>query len=383
MKIILFANTDWYLYNFRLPLAKFLKEKGIEIVLISPHGDYVSRLKEAGFRHISLPMERRSLNPWQEAKLLTHLTKLYTKEKPDLVHHFTIKSVIYGSLAAQLAGIQARVNAVTGLGHVFTSKSWQARLLRPLVKSLFRIALRGQQSRLIVQNPDDYQSFLETRLAPLNSLRLIRGSGVDTERFQPSHPSPAEVENRQVLRVLLATRLLWEKGIGEYVEAARLLKPRYPFIEFLLAGSPDSGNPASVPPEQIMAWEREGMITALGQVENMENLLRQVDLAVLPSYREGTPRSLLEAAACGLPIVTTDVPGCREIVQPGVNGLLVPCRNAQKLAVAIQEMVENPEARTRMGKASRAKVLAEFDQRIVLEKTYEVYREVLPSLAEN
>lgn len=384
MKILLFANTDWYLYNFRLPLAKFLQQKGIEVILVSPLGTYVSRLEEHGFRHVALKMERRSLNPWKEAKLLTHLTQLYAIEKPDLVHHFTIKSVIYGSLAAQLAGIQARVNAVTGLGHVFTSKSWQARLLRPLVKSLFRIALRGQQSRLIVQNPDDYQSFLKARLAPPHSLRLIRGSGVDTERFQPSNPGLAEVENRQVFRVLLATRLLWEKGIGEYVEAARLLKLRYPFIEFLLAGSPDSGNPASVPSEQIMAWEREGMITVLGQVEKMEQLLKQVDLVVLPSsYGEGVPRSLLEAAACGLPIVTTEVPGCREIVQHGVNGLLVPCRNAQKLAVAIQEMVENPEARTRMGKASRAKVLAEFDQRIVLEKTFEVYREVLPSLAEN
>lgn len=377
MKILLFANTDWYLYNFRLPLAKFLKEKGLEVVLISPPGTYVSRLEEQGFRHISLPMERRSLNPWQEAKLLTHLTKLYTKEQPDLVHHFTIKSVIYGSLAAQFAGIKARVNAVTGLGHVFTSHSWQARLLRPLVRSLFRIALRGPQSRLILQNPDDYQSFIEARLAPSNSLRLIRGSGVDTERFQPSPPNHREEGKTRVFRVLLATRLLWEKGIGEYVEAARILKPRYPSIEFLLAGSPDHGNPASVPPEQILVWEREGMITALGHVENMENLLRQVDLAVLPSYREGTPRSLLEAAACGLPIVTTDVPGCREIVQQSVNGLLVPVKNAQALAEAIRYLVENPQERTKMGKAGREKVLAEFDQRIVLEKTFEVYREVL------
>lgn len=379
MKILLFANTDWYLYNFRLPLANFLKHKGIEVVLISPPGTYVSRLEEQGFRHISLQMERRSLNPWKEAKLLTHLTQLYATEKPDLVHHFTIKCVIYGSLAAQMAGIQPRVNAVTGLGHVFTSNRWQARLLRPLVRSLFRIALRGQQSRLILQNPDDYQSFIEARLAPPESLRLIRGSGVDTERFQPRVPLP--LGEGAGVRVLLATRLLWEKGIGEYVEVARLLKPRYPSIEFLLAGSPDPGNPASVSPAQILAWEEEGIITTLGHVEKMEELLKSVDLAVLPSYREGIPRSLLEAAACGLPVVTTDAPGCREIVQPGVNGLLVPCRNTQALAEAIQLLVENPLERIRMGKASREKVLAELDQRIVLEKTFEVYREVLPSLA--
>lgn len=377
MKILLFANTDWYLYNFRLPLAKFLQQKGIEVVFTSPPGDYVSLLEEQGFRHISLQMERRSLNPWKEVNLLIQLANIYLKEKPDLVHHFTIKCVIYGSLAAQLVGIKARVNAVTGLGHVFTSNSWQARLLRPLVKTLFRIALRGQSSRLILQNPDDYQTFLTTRLISPKHLRLIRGSGIDTERFQP--PPPLSLKEKESRKVLLATRLLWEKGIGEYVEAAKILKPRYPSLEFLLAGSPDPGNPASVPLEQILVWEQEGMITRLGHVDNMEELLRQVDIAVLPSYREGTPRSLLEAAACGLPIVTTDVPGCREVVQHEVNGLLVPVKNAQKLAEAIQRLADHSEERTRMGKAGREKVLVEFDQRIVLEKTFEVYQEVWSS----
>lgn len=377
MKILFFANTDWYLYNFRLPLAKFLKEKEIEVILISPPGNYVSRLEEQGFRHIPLPMERRSLNPWREAKLLTYLTKLYASEKPDLVQHFTIKCVIYGSLAAQLAGITARVNAVTGLGHVFTSNHWQARLLRPVVKMLFRIALRGKASRLILQNPDDYQSFVTAKLISPEHLRLIRGSGVDTQRFQPLSPPRQGGE----FRVLLATRLLWEKGIREYIEAARIIKQKQPTIEFLLAGSPDAGNPASVSPEQITRWAQEGVVTVLGHVDDMENLLKQVDLAVLPSYREGTPRSLLEAAACGLPIVTTDVPGCREIVAHHVNGLLVPPKDSRALAEAIQFMRDNPKERMQMGISGRKKVLAEFDQQIVLDKTLAVYQELYSTLA--
>ncbi len=372
MKIILFANTDWYLYNFRLPLAKYLREKGLEVILVSPPGSYGPKLEENGFRWISVPMERRSLNPWKEFKLLRHLKKLYAKEKPDLVHHFTIKNVVYGSLAARMAGIKPRVNAVTGLGHIFTSNGWLARLIRPIVSRLLRVALQGDKSLLILQNPDDYQAFVKAGLVLPKNSRLIRGSGVDTERFKPSS------QKRQgVFRVLLATRLLWEKGVGEYVEAAKNLKSHNQAIEFLLAGSPDPGNPASVPPAKIEAWAREGIITALGHLDKMEDILNEVDLVVLPSYREGLPRILLEAAAYGLPIVTTDAPGCREIVADDVNGFLVPCKDSAALATAIQRILDNPEERARMGAASRSKVLAEFDQKIVLRETFDVYRELL------
>jgi len=372
MKILLFANTDWYLYNFRLPLAKYLREKGLEVILVSPPGGYGPKLEENGFRWISVPMERRSLNPWKEFKLLRHLVKLYAKEKPDLVHHFTIKNVVYGSLAARMAGIKPRVNAVTGLGHIFTSNGWLARLIRPIVSRLLRVALQGDESLLILQNPDDYQAFVNAGLVLPKDIRLIRGSGVDTERFKPSS------QKRQgVFRVLLATRLLWEKGVGEYVEAARNLKSHNQAIEFLLAGSPDPGNPASVPQAQIDAWAREGIITALGHLDKMEDILNEVDLVVLPSYREGLPRILLEAAAYGLPIVTTDAPGCREIVADDVNGFLVPCKDSAALVTAIQRILDNPEERARMGAASRSKVLAEFDQKIVLRETFDVYRELL------
>ncbi len=370
MKVLLFANTDWYLYNFRLPLANYLKEQGLEVVLVSPAGSYSSRLKAKGFRWVPVKMERRSLNFWTEFKLLIHLTKLYAKESPDLVHHFTLKCVIYGSIAACLAGVKRQINAITGLGHIFTSNNSFANLLRPFVSMLLRIVLYGSKSRLILQNHDDYNFFTQTGLSKPQTTRLIRGSGVDTEKLKQ-----LTVNETGKFKVLLATRLLWEKGVGEYIEAARLC--HNDAMEFLLAGSPDDGNPASVSQQQILAWQAEGIINLIGHIDNIETILSQVDLVVLPSYREGVPRILLEAAACGLPIVTTDAPGCREIVVDGVNGLLVPCKDSIALAKAIQYMKDHPSERVRMGAASREKVVKEFAQNIVFKKTFDVYKELL------
>jgi glycosyltransferase involved in cell wall biosynthesis len=371
MKVLLFANTDWYLYNFRLNLANYLKQQGLEVVLVSPAGSYGSRLQAKGFRWIPINMERSSLNVCTEFKLLIHLTKLYLKESPDFVHHFTLKCVIYGSIAARLAGIQRQINAITGLGHVFISNNSLAHLLRPFVSFLLRIVLHSSKSRLILQNHDDYNIFTQTSLSKPQTTRLIRSSGVDTDKFKQLRLH----HSRGKFKVLLATRLLWEKGVGEYIEAARLCHSDA--MEFLLAGSPDDGNPASVPAKQIMIWQTEGIINYIGHIDNIENILSKVDLVVLPSYREGVPRILLEAAACGLPIVTTDAPGCREIVVNGVNGLLVPCKDYIALAKAIEYMKDHLSERIRMGAASRAKVVKEFAQNIVLKKTFDVYKELL------
>jgi len=370
MKVLLFANTDWYLYNFRLPLANYLKEQGLDVVLVSPAGSYSSRLKAKGFRWVPVNMERRSLNFWTEFKLLINLTKLYAKESPDLVHHFTLKCVIYGSIAARLAGIKRQINAITGLGHIFTSNNSLANLLRPFVSMLLRIVLHGSKSRLILQNHDDYQFFTQNGLSKPETTRLIRGSGVDTKKFKQ-----LTVTHNGKFKILLATRLLWEKGVGEYIEAARLCNNDA--IEFWLAGSPDDGNPASVSQEQVITWQAEGIINLIGHIDNIQTILTQVDLVVLPSYREGVPRILLEAAASGLPIVTTDAPGCREIVVDGVNGLLVPCKDYIALAKAIQYMKDHPLERVQMGAASREKVVKEFAQNIVLKKTFDVYKELL------
>ena len=384
-KAVLFANTDWYLWNFRLPLASRLKDSGFDVLLVSPPGPYGARLRDAGFRWQALAMDRLSLNPWREMRVLADLVRLYWRERPDIVHHFTIKCVVHGAVAAALTGVPARVHAVIGLGYVFTSPALKARLLRPLVRRLLRRALTIRGSRLILQNAGDLAAFQRMRLADVRRMRLIEGSGVDTGRFRPA---AEPVLSGRTTQVLLASRLLWDKGISEYVEAARTLRAASLPIRCLLAGAPDPGNPASIPQAQLDAWAAEGIIELLGQVEDMPAQLARTDIAVLPSYYgEGLPKSLIEATACALPLITTDVPGCRDVVTDGQDGLIVPVRNAPALAAAIRALHEDPKRARQLGRAARRKALAQFDERIVISRTLEVYaelsgaREVLTSLA--
>jgi glycosyltransferase involved in cell wall biosynthesis len=372
LKIILFANTDWYLYNFRRSLANALCDAGHDVLLISPLGIYGEKLRNLGFRWTPIPMNRRSLNPFREFTLLLWLRKLIRQEQVDLVHGFTIKCAVYGSLAAKLAGVSASVSAVAGMGYVFTSNDLRARLLRPIVRSLMRLALNGQRSRLILQNRDDVELFRATGCVDQSRIQLIPGSGVDCSRFTARTSS---LENKP-FRVLLASRLLWDKGIAEYIDAARALKAEKRTISFLLAGNPDPGNPASVPESVVKEWENEGLIEWLGHIDDMPSLFSTVDLVVLPSYREGLPKTLIEAAACGLPIITTDVPGCREVVINEVDGLLVPAQNATALKHAIARLQDNPEFSAKLGATAREKALAQFDERIVIEQTLAVYEEL-------
>ena len=376
VKILLFANTEWYLYNFRLALARALRAAGAEVVLLSPDGPYGARLRAEGFRWIALPMKRRSLNPIRELQLLWRLVRLYRREQPAVVHHFTIKCVVYGSLSARIAGVSRRINAVTGMGYVFANEEQRARALRPFVRWLMKLALGGKQTCLILQNSDDFDAFQCAGLVDKERVRLIRGSGVDTTRFRPHF---GLARDQRPFRLLFAARLLWDKGIKEYVEAARLMKADGLNIEFWVAGSPDPGNPSSVPAETVRNWADAGLIRPLGHVEDMAHWLSQVDAAVLPSYREGAPKSLIEAAACGLPVISTDTPGCREVVEHNVNGLLVPPRDAKALAAAIRSIYHRPDERRRMGAAGREKILREYDEKLVLAKTLDVYRELVPA----
>lgn len=372
-KVILFANTDWYLYNFRRSLALALQDAGYELLLISPTGPYGERLRALGLRWEPLPMDRRSLHPWREALLLAHLWRLFRRERPALVHGFTIKCAVYGALAARLAGVRARISAVAGMGYVFTSNDAKARLLRPLVRALMHVALDGRDARLILQNPDDVALFERARLVARGHIRLIQGSGVDCTRFAPSARSPGDGR----FRVLLPARLLLDKGLIEYVEAAHLLRAEGRDIEWLLAGTPDPGNPAAVPEPTVQGWVDAGLVTWLGHVEDMPSLFASVDVVALPSYREGLPKGLIEAGASGCALVTTDVPGCREVVTDSVDGLLVPARNAEALAAAIARLHDDPALVARLGEAARLKALAEFDERIVIARTLAVYRELL------
>ena len=379
MKAVLFANTDWYLYNFRRALALALQRQGYEVLLISPAGPYGDKLRALGLRWESVPMARRSLNPLREAALLWHLVRLLRREQPVLMHGFTIKCAVYGSLAARLAGVPARVNAVAGMGYVFTSPQLKARLLRPVVRGLLRLALGGSGARLILQNADDVALFRRAGLVDPEHMRLIRGSGVNCAQFAAGMRARPPGDGR--MRVLLASRLLWDKGLAEFVAALRQLRLQGRTVHALLAGMPDPGNPATVPEATIREWVAEGLVSWLGHVDDMAGLLGSVDVVVLPSHREGLPRTLVEAAACGLPLITTDVPGCREVVSDGVDGLLVPKGDSKALAQAIRQLQDDPELARRLSVAARLKARSQFDEHIVIQRTLEVYAELCESPA--
>jgi glycosyltransferase involved in cell wall biosynthesis len=377
LKFILFANTDWYLYNFRLSTARALQARGVDVVMVSPPGDFGPRFAQHGVRWVPLRMQRASLNPLREAGTLAGLVALLREERPDLLHSFTLKCAVYGALAARAAKVPAYVNAVTGLGYVFASDRMKARVLRPMVSALMRVALGSKRSRVILQNPDDALAFQSLRLAPPQHIRLIRSSGVDIARF---NADGRDARSDGALRVLLAARLLKEKGVHEFAEASARLRAEGRDIRFLLAGMPDEGNPSSVTREQVEHWQAQGLVRWLGHVDDMPALLRDVDVMALPSYyREGVPKSLIEAAACSIAIVTTDLPGCREVVtRDGHDGLHVVPRSAESLARVLARLDDDRALLRLLGARAREKALADFDERVVIRRTCEVYDELLP-----
>jgi glycosyltransferase involved in cell wall biosynthesis len=318
-------------------------------------------------------MARRSLNPFRELALVLWLRQLLCRERVDLVHGFTIKGAVYGALAARLAGVSARVSSIDGLGYVFASDDFKAQLLRPLVRAMLRLALNGKNTRLILLNRDDVAMFQQARLMDPALVRMIPGAGVDCKRFSFG----GHRVNGQPLRVLMAARLLWDKGLSEYVASARMLKAQGRQIEFLLAGTPDPGNPKSVPEGTVQSWVDEGLINWLGHVSDMPALLATVHVVALPSYREGLPTTLTEAAACFIPLVTTNVPGCRDVVTHELDGLLIPVRDADALAHAIARLDDDPDLCARLGAAARAKALVQFEERIVIDSTLAVYAELI------
>lgn len=368
MKILLVSNTDWYLYNFRLPLARFLRENGYEVALVSPSGPYSQRLRESGFAWIPWEVGRQSVNPLGELGAIARLTRIYRQEKPDLVHHSTIKPVLYGTLAARLVGVRRILNAITGRGYVFLNDSLKARLLQPPILLLYRLAFSSARVFTIFENDVDRAYFLQKRLARAACTGLIPGVGVDVQRFRPS-PEPAGPPV-----VLYAGRMLWDKGLGVLIEAARLLRSRGLAFRLVLAGEPDPGNPATLDRAQIEEWAAAGEVEWWGFRADMETVLEQSHLVALPSFFEGVPTILLEAAAAGRPIVASDIPGCRLVVEDELNGLLVPPRDPTRLAEALERLVSSADLREQMGRCGRALAEERFSVERMNEMTLKVIR---------
>jgi glycosyltransferase involved in cell wall biosynthesis len=369
---LLFVVTeDWFFCLHRLSLAVAAKRAGFEVSVATRVAEHGTVIESAGLRLIPLRLSRRSRNPLTEARLIAGLVSLYRRERPDIVHHVAMKPVIYGSLAARLTGRRAVVNALTGLGFLFTSDRLSARLLRPLVETAFRGLLNAPICRTIVENPDDLRQLTEDGVVEPERIRLIRGSGVDLVKFTPS-PEP---EGPPL--VVLPARMLWDKGVGEFVEAARRLREAGVQARFALVGQRDAENPSAIAETQLRAWERSGAVEYWGFRNDMPKVFAQCHIVCLPSYREGLPVSLLEAAACTRPIVTTDVPGCREAVRHEENGLLVPRGDSAALAAALSRLIADPALRRTMGVRGRARAEEEFSLDSVVAQTLSLYREML------
>lgn len=371
-RLLYLVTEDWYFCSHRLPVARAARDAGAEVVVATRVGAHRAPIEAEGFRVVPLSWRRGSHGPVDEIAAIREIAAVYRRERPDLVHHVALKPVIHGSVAATLVGVPHVVNALTGLGALFIGSNARTRALGGAARALLKPLLNRRGSRVILQNEDD-RRLLETRgLLGHDRVSLIRGSGVDTARFRPA-PEPAGPP----VAVLVA-RMLRDKGVEEFVAAARILQQRGVDVRLQLAGPADPDNPATLDESRLRGWQNEGVVDWLGLVDDMPALWGQTHIAVLPSYREGLPKALLEAASCGRAMVATDVPGCREIVRHEETGLLVPAKDAAALADAIQRLANDGTLRRRLGANAREVVEREFAEEIVVRETLALYRELLP-----
>lgn len=370
-RLLFIVTPPRFFLTHRLPLARAAREAGYDVHIASSQGPDIDRI-EAEFPFHLLPLDRYSTNPWLELKALSGFYRLYKELRPDLIHLVTIKPILYGGLAARLVQPQGMVFAVAGLGHVFVSTGFKSFLIRLATKTVYPLALGHKNKKVIFQNPQDREALVKGRMVKEKDTVLIRGSGVDLNQYQPRPEPEGQVT------ILLPTRLLWEKGVEDFVEAARLLKEAGSRAEFVVAGEVEEPGSASVPQDRLLAWQESGLIDWLGYREDMPEVYARAHIVCLPSYyAEGLPKVLLEAAASGRPCVTTDRPGCRDAVRDGQNGLLVPPRDPGALALALARLIESPRLRRKMGLKGREMVEAEFSIESVVEKTINLYEELM------
>lgn len=373
-KLLYLVTEDWYFWSHRLPMAQAAQRAGFDIGVATRVADHGERIRSLGFALHPLRWRRGAIGPSASLRAIAEIRRLYRRERPDLVHHVALKPAVLGSIAALAAGVPAVINAVAGMGFVASSPSLRARLLRwPLGFALTRLLERAN-SRVIVQNDDDRRLLLSLHPGAAQRIVTIRGSGVDTLHLRPV-PEPAPP-----ITVAFVGRMLADKGVPVLVEAQQKLQRRGIDLRLLLAGTPDPENLGSIDPSELARWQALPGVTWLGQVEDISGLWAAAHIAALPSRREGLPKSLLEAAAMGRPVVATDVPGCREIARAGINALLVPPDDAEALAAALARLAADAPLRRRFGAAGRALVEAEFTAAAIGAQTAALYRRILDEL---
>ena len=372
-RILFVVNHAGFFLSHRLPLALAAQRAGYDVIVVTPKSRHVPQIEAAGLAWAPLRLSRSGTRPWTEAMTLASLYGTYRRLRPDLVHHVTSKPVLYGTPVARVAGVRAVVNAISGMGSNFSHDLSGSGTVRSLLSVGYRTALRHRNMRVIFQNESHQQEFVRRGWVRADQSVLIRGSGVDTDVFAPATAVPEGVP-----LVVLVSRMLHSKGIADFVGAAERLRLEGVNARFALIGDPDPDNPDSVREDELRAWHDEGAVEYWGRREDVADVLRGAVIACLPTcLPEGVPKSLIEAAACGLPIVTTDIPGCRELVSDGVNGFLVPLRQVESLAAALRTLLNDPALRARMGAAGRARVLEQYSLPRVVDAHLAVYGELL------
>lgn len=366
--LLMVVNDSDFFLSHRLPIAEGAFQAGYKVHIATKPGKSVAAIRNQGFHYHELPLSRSGKNLLMELGSFISIWCLCWRLRPDVLHLVTIKPVLYGGIAARIAPVKGVVAAISGLGFVFMANGAKAAVFRGLVSRLYRLALGKRNVQVVFQNPDDRETLVKLGAISNEKSVLIRGSGVDLSLCQP-YPESAGTPI-----VTLAARLLRDKGVVEFVEAARLLQQRGAQARFQLVGDLDPDNPTSISIEELEQWRSEGVIECLGYRRNIAQVFAESHVIVLPSYREGLPKVLVEAAACGRAVVTTDVPGCRDAIEVNVTGLLVPVRDCVALADAIQKLVEDPELRQRLGRAGRELAEREFAIENVVQQHLDIYR---------
>lgn len=344
-KIVFFITEDWYFYSHRLPLAIAAQKEGFDVYLITKKISHSDLIRKHGINVINLDLRRGEVSLFSDILMFMKLINILQKIKPDIIHNVALKPILYGNMAALLTNVHSSINSFAGLGYIFISNSLKAKVINSILKIVFRIILNGKNNRIIFQNEDDLKLMVSKKFVKKNISTIIRGSGVDKKKFRYT------VENNNTQNIVLASRLLWDKGIGEFVKASKIIKKKnYKNLRFIIVGKIDDQNPSSISKKKLLYWQGKKIIEWWGFNEDINKVYEQSNIVCLPSYREGLPKSLIEAAACGRAIITTDVPGCREIVINDYNGKLVPKKNASLLAKAILELINDNYMRNRMGK---------------------------------
>ena len=371
MKLLFLTTEDSTFWSHRLTLARTAKKEGADVVIMTRSGEHRSRLEGEGFRVICWSISRKSLNPLREIRSFFQVLRSYQEERPDLVHHIALKPIVYGSLAARMCGCVPSINSVTGLGPVFARSNLLFKILRSLLSKVLRGCFKAANGRVIVQNENDRELLLKEEVAAADKTIVIPGFGVNTEQFRPCPEPEGE------FLVMLPARMLWEKGVREFVEAARKLREWGSTVRMVLVGAPDPNNPGCISERQLREWTETSGVEWWGQQTDMPAVLCRSHLVCLPSYREGLPKVLLEAGACGRAIVTTNAPGCSSVVKHGENGLLVPIGDSHALADAIQTLLKDSTRRQQMGVAGCKRTAMEFSEARITRQTLDVYAELL------